>query len=139
MKTPPAVQLRRSVGRLAATSSVAMVFVTACSTQNLPTTPLVEGPDRPVLGVCQVLGSMQECAEILTAIYLETDDAYDGLSSHAEEQSATYRRMQEGAEFYSQECRVLGVRAGAEVNITNGCDDALGKIVDAHELMTRDE
>ena len=92
--------------------------------------------ERPVLGVCEVIGTMQECANRLTDIYLEADEAYERLDSPTVDQTAALDRMHEASEFYSTSCRRLGVRAGAEVNMLNGCEDALNEIVTALSLMS---
>lgn len=78
---------------------------------------------------------MQACANILTDIYLETDDAYERLSFPTAEQTDAIARMEEAAEKYASDCRSLAVRAGAEVNMMNGCDDALAEIVRAQKIV----
>ncbi|GAA1114520.1 hypothetical protein GCM10009582_09850 [Arthrobacter flavus] len=103
----------------------------ACSLAEEPSDALIEGPQRPVLGICEVTGTAQECAERLTEIYLEADDAYENLAAPTDQQTQAIQRMVAAAELYSTKCRSLNVRAGAEVNISNGCDSAIGDIVQA--------
>lgn len=94
-----------------------------------------KAPDRAVLGVCDVLGTMQECAGVLTEIYLNADERYESLDSPSSSQTEAIGRMQKASEFYSSECRSLTSRAGAEINMVNGCEDALEDIVAALNAM----
>lgn len=92
-------------------------------------------PDRAVLGVCDVLDTMQECAGALAEIHLEADERYESLDSPSSRQTEAMSRMRKASEFYSFECRSLTTRAGAEINMVNGCEDALEDIVAALNAM----
>lgn len=124
---------RRSAWHLGAPLLIITCLLVACAPADVP--KLVEGPERPLLGTCRVTGTMQACANILTDIYLETDDAYERLSFPTAEQTDAIARMEEAAEKYASDCRSLAVRAGAEVNMMNGCDDALAEIVRAQKIV----
>lgn len=117
------------------TTACVLVVLAGCSVAPTADTRPAEGPQRAVVGVCPVIGTMQDCAGILTEIYRKADRAYSHLDSPTVEQTAAIRRMEEAGEFYAHKCRSLDVRAGAEINVTNGCDEALKQIVFAGDLV----
>ncbi|MDK1361358.1 hypothetical protein QNO00_13925 [Arthrobacter sp. zg-Y1219] len=131
------VDIFRHRGVLAIAGAVAMVSLAAgcSSTESSEDNSTQQKSERPVLGVCEILGTMQECANTLTDIYMEVDEAYERLDSPTANQTAALERMNRASEIYSTSCRGLDVRAGAEVNMVNGCDDALDDIVTALSSM----
>lgn len=126
----------RHLWRRTALALIVLAALGGCSSIGGQTPSLTVGPDRPLLGTCSALDTMQECADRLTNIYLETEDAFDRVSTPSPEQEEALEQMVRAGEEYSSKCRRLNVRAGAEVNMRNGCDEALADIVEAYELMS---